>query len=83
MLEIFCDVKRDNKIMYQCTSPVPRYGGGNIHSNLQSNNNSIITVDLYRDGFDAPWGFRLKGGIDVDGGTPLEVTKVGNQFTLL
>ena len=37
----------------------------------------VITIDLYRDGLDAPWGIRLKGGVDVDGGTPLEVTKVG------
>ena len=37
---------------------------------------SLITIELYRDGVEAPWGFRLKGGIDVDGGMPLEVTKV-------
>ena len=43
----------------------------------QPSGHHIITIDLYRDGEDAPWGFRLKGGIDVDGGTPLEITKVG------
>ena len=35
-----------------------------------------LSVDLYRDGVGSPWGFRLKGGIDVDGGTPLEIIKV-------
>lgn len=35
-----------------------------------------LSVDLYRDGLNSPWGFRLKGGIDVDGGTPLEIIKV-------
>jgi hypothetical protein len=36
----------------------------------------VKSVELYRDGVDCPWGFRLKGGIDVDGGTPLEVIRV-------
>ena len=31
----------------------------------------------FSDGLDSPWGFRLKGGRDVEGGTPLEVVKVG------
>ena len=35
-------------------------------------------VELARDGLSAPWGFRLKGGRDVEGGTPLEVIKVRN-----
>ena len=38
--------------------------------------NYSLSVDLYRDGVCSPWGFRLKGGIDVDGGTPLEIVKV-------
>jgi len=38
--------------------------------------NYSLSVDLYRDGVCSPWGFRLKGGIDVDGGTPLEIIKV-------
>ena len=63
--------------MYQCTSPTPRFGGNaNIY-----NNATIIAIDIYRDGEDSPWGFRLKGGIDVDGGTPLEIIKV-RQLTL-
>jgi len=33
-------------------------------------------LDLYRDGPTDTWGFRLKGGTDVDGGTPLEIVKV-------
>ena len=39
-------------------------------------NEYIVTVDLYRDGLNSPWGFRLKGGTDVDGGTPLEIIRV-------
>lgn len=39
-------------------------------------NQFLTSVDLYRDGIDCPWGFRLKGGIDVDGGTPLEIIRV-------
>jgi hypothetical protein len=35
-----------------------------------------LSIDLYRDGANSPWGFRLKGGTDVDGGTPLEIVKV-------
>ena len=58
--------------MYQCTSPIPRYGG---NTNLD-HTAAVITIDLYREGEYSPWGFRLKGGIDVDGGTPLEITKV-------
>ena len=37
-------------------------------------------MELYRDGVDCPWGFRLKGGIDVDGGTPLEIIRVRHIF---
>ena len=33
-------------------------------------------VVLCRDGPDSAWGFRLKGGSDVDGGSPLEVVRV-------
>ena len=40
----------------------------------------VITIDLYRDGVEAPWGIRVKGGVDVDGGTPLEVTKVSPVY---
>eukprot|EP00094_Tigriopus_californicus_P004501 TCALIF_04336-PB protein Name:"Protein of unknown function" AED:0.13 eAED:0.13 QI:376/0.6/0.83/1/0.6/0.83/6/156/444 len=38
---------------------------------------SVFLVEIDRDGLNAPWGFRLKGGIDVEGGTPLEVIKSG------
>ena len=63
--------------MYQCTSPIPRIGGNNnIYSNA-----TIIPIDIYRDGEDSPWGFRLKGGIDVDGGTPLEIIKVRHFYS--
>ena len=41
-----------------------------------SNQCNVKSVELYRDGIDCPWGFRLKGGIDVDGGTPLEIIRV-------
>ena len=34
---------------------------------------------LFRDGPDSVWGFRLKGGSDVDGGSPLEVVRVGSD----
>ena len=37
---------------------------------------NVWTVVLDRDGLNAAWGFRLKGGKDVGGGTPLEVIKV-------
>jgi len=37
---------------------------------------ALLTIDLFRDGSQSPWGFRLKGGADVDGGIPLEVIKV-------
>ena len=36
----------------------------------------VISLEIHRDGLYSPWGFRLKGGIDVDGGTPLEIVKV-------
>lgn len=36
----------------------------------------IVSIKLYRDGPDSAWGFRLKGGSDVDGGSPLEVVRV-------
>jgi len=36
----------------------------------------IQSVEIHRDGLYSPWGFRLKGGIDVDGGIPLEIVKV-------
>jgi len=42
------------------------------HSNLCT----VKSVELYRDGINCPWGFRLKGGIDVEGGTPLEIIRV-------
>ena len=41
-----------------------------------SNFCDVTSVELYRDGINCPWGFRLKGGIDVDGGTPLEIMRV-------
>ena len=65
--------------MYQCTSPTPRFGGTtNIY-----NNAAIIPIDIYRDGEDSPWGFRLRGGIDVDGGIPLEIIKVRRHILLI
>ena len=65
--------------MYQCTSPTPRFGGtANIY-----NNAVIIPIDIYRDGEDSPWGFRLRGGIDVDGGIPLEIIKVRRHILLI
>ena len=58
--------------MSHCCSPIPKHTGSvNIHHTA-----AIVTVEIYRDGPDAPWGFRLRGGLDVDGGTPLEITKV-------
>ena len=39
-----------------------------------------VRVELNRDGLSAPWGLRLKGGMDVDGGTPLEITRVINTI---
>ena len=65
--------------MYQCTSPTPRLGP----TPSLYNNAAVIALELYRDGIDAPWGFRLRGGIDVDGGTPLEIIKVRNCHYLL
>ena len=43
----------------------------------------IYQVELNRDGLDAPWGFRLKGGRDVEGGTPLEVIKVRGRVSVV
>jgi len=42
----------------------------------------VICLELARDGLEAPWGFRLKGGRDVDGSTPLEVIKVREDIFL-
>ena len=39
-------------------------------------NRNVMSVELNRDGLNAPWGLRLKGGKDVEGGTPLEITRV-------
>ena len=36
----------------------------------------LVPVELLREGAQAAWGFRLRGGSDVDGGTPLEIIKV-------
>lgn len=45
--------------------------------NMYSNQKEYIqSVEIHRDGLYSPWGFRLKGGIDVDGGIPLEIVKV-------
>ena len=58
--------------MSHCCSPIPKHGGSvSLHSTA-----AIVTVEIYRDGPDAPWGIRLRGGLDVDGGIPLEITKV-------
>jgi len=35
-----------------------------------------VPIELVRDGVQSPWGFRLRGGSDVEGGTPLEIIKV-------
>ena len=65
--------------MYQCTSPTPKLGPApSLYSNA-----AVIALELYRDGIDAPWGFRLRGGIDVEGGTPLEIIKVSHCHYLL
>ena len=37
----------------------------------------LVPVELSREGSQAVWGFRLRGGTDVDGGTPLEIIRVG------
>ena len=37
----------------------------------------LVPVELTREGPQAAWGFRLRGGTDVDGGTPLEIIRVG------
>ena len=42
-------------------------------------NRNVLSVELNRDGLNAPWGLRLKGGKDVDGGTPLEITRVSQR----
>lgn len=49
--------------------------GGRSHQRGGPQSN-VLTLVIDRDGLDAPWGFRLKGGRDVDGGTPLEITRV-------
>ena len=36
----------------------------------------LVPVELIREGPQAAWGFRLRGGSDVEGGTPLEIIKV-------
>jgi len=36
----------------------------------------LVPIELFRDGAQSPWGFRLRGGCDVEGGTPLEIIKV-------
>ena len=41
---------------------------------------NVVSVELNRDGLNSPWGLRLKGGKDVDGGTPLEITRVSRSF---
>jgi len=36
----------------------------------------LVPVELRRDGTQSAWGFRLRGGTDVEGGTPLEIIRV-------
>jgi len=36
----------------------------------------VLTLQVFRDGIQSPLGFRLRGGADVEGGTPLEIVKV-------
>ena len=36
----------------------------------------LVPVEIFREGTQSAWGFRLRGGSDVDGGTPLEIIKV-------
>ena len=43
----------------------------------------ILSLEIHRDGLYSPWGFRLKGGIDVDGGTPLEIVKVRQKKKII
>ena len=40
------------------------------------NSENVSVIEINRDGLNSSWGFRLKGGSDVDGGTPLEIMKV-------
>ena len=42
---------------------------------------NVVSVELNRDGLNSPWGLRLKGGKDVDGGTPLEITRVSRRLS--
>ena len=46
-------------------------------------NRNVLSVELNRDGLNAPWGLRLKGGKDVEGGTPLEITRVSQRDRLI
>ena len=48
--------------------------------NNMYSNQIIQSIELHRDGLRSPWGFRLKGGIDVDGGIPLEIIKVRQVY---
>ena len=43
-------------------------------------NRNVLSVELNRDGLNAPWGLRLKGGKDVEGGTQLEITRVSREI---
>ena len=36
----------------------------------------LVPVEISRDGSQSAWGFRLRGGADVEGGTPLEIIRV-------
>ena len=56
-----------------------RFGGGGGGVGGKAKNSNVLTLVIDRDGLEAPWGFRLKGGRDVDGGTPMEITRVCNN----
>ena len=43
----------------------------------------LVPVELQRESSQSAWGFRLRGGSDVDGGTPLEIIKVTCKMYLL
>eukprot|EP00091_Calanus_sinicus_P017334 TRINITY_DN37437_c0_g1_i1.p1 TRINITY_DN37437_c0_g1~~TRINITY_DN37437_c0_g1_i1.p1 ORF type:complete len:114 (-),score=13.48 TRINITY_DN37437_c0_g1_i1:77-418(-) len=57
----------DDMTEYQ-PSPPPRHSPQRIPL-LHGPSLQLVTVELFRDGAMSPWGFRLKGGSDVDGDT--------------
>jgi len=56
-------------------------GPNKVNGNIDSRQwiEFLVPIELVRDGVQSPWGFRLRGGSDVEGGTPLEIIKVTLQ----